>query len=163
MQTQRNSPMSSKQVPSLWQGDDAHSLMLISHLSPVIPTGQSHRKYPGVLTHDPPCSHGDTSPTATAISKQAKLICSLRNANSKKFLLNVILAFPRYSDRCLHIMGHNRTAGFHQHDSVNMRILKTDKNFHCRGSVPFKFYVLLGWVLFRFYEYKGSSLVQVLK
>lgn len=58
MQTQRNPPLSSKQVPSFWHGLESHSLMLISHLGPVNPFVQLQLNDPGMLTHFPPCSQG---------------------------------------------------------------------------------------------------------
>ena len=59
MQTQVNLPRSSRQVPSLRQGFEAHSLMSISQRGPVKATGQSQRYDPCVFKHFPPCSHGD--------------------------------------------------------------------------------------------------------
>lgn len=59
MQTHRNVPGSSRQLPSFWQGWDSHSFMLVSHRGPVNPWLQLQANEPGMLTQIPLCSHGD--------------------------------------------------------------------------------------------------------
>lgn len=59
MHTQRNPPLSSRQVPSFLQGFESHSLILISHRGPVNPLVQLQWNDPGVFTQVPSCSQGD--------------------------------------------------------------------------------------------------------
>lgn len=59
MQTHRNVPGSSRQLPSFWHGWLSHSLTLVSHRGPVNPWEQLQANDPGVLTQIPLCSHGD--------------------------------------------------------------------------------------------------------
>lgn len=58
-QRQVNLPRSSRHVPSLKHGLDAHSFTSTSQRDDVNPGAQAHRNDPGVLTHVPPNSHGD--------------------------------------------------------------------------------------------------------
>ena len=62
MQRQVNFPRSSRQVPSLRQGLEWHSLMFVSQRGPSKPGWQSQRNDPGVFTQEPPCSQGDRGP-----------------------------------------------------------------------------------------------------
>lgn len=52
------SPFISRQVPSFWQGLEAHSLMFTSQYWPENPVWQIHLKLPGVFSQVLPCSHG---------------------------------------------------------------------------------------------------------
>lgn len=58
MQMQWNPPIWSRQVASLWQGLDMHSLTSISQRGPSYPWRHLHWKEPFVLRQRPPCSQG---------------------------------------------------------------------------------------------------------
>lgn len=58
IQMQWNPPIWSRQVASLWQGLDIHSLTSISHRGPSYPCRHLHWKDPLVLRQRPPCSQG---------------------------------------------------------------------------------------------------------
>lgn len=71
IQTQRNVPGSSKQLPSFWHGWLSHSLTFVSQRGPVKPCVQLQTNEPGVLTQTPLCSHGDPCSHSSMSTEQS--------------------------------------------------------------------------------------------